>query len=108
MGLSLRAIEAPVLGRVHLRALLSEFVDQVRRELDRIGVAQHVPLPDDTTHPGKLDAHRLEDAAAAALEAFLAGGDFLLDGFITRLRQPGVFPMAMGEEDAGDSSCDLL
>ena len=31
-----------------------------RRQLGRIGVAQHVPLPNDATHPGELYTHRLE------------------------------------------------
>ena len=108
MRLGLRAEEAPVLGRVHLGALLGEAVDQLGRELDRVGIAEHVPLPDDAAHPGKLDAHRLKAAAAAALEAFLAGGDFFPDGVVARLGQPGVLPMAMREQHAGDFARDLL
>ena len=60
VGFRLSAVEAPALGAVHLRALLGELVDDLGRELDRVGVAQGVDLPDHAAHAGELHAHRLE------------------------------------------------
>src|SRR6185312_11262801 len=89
VSLGLRAEEAPVFCRVHFGPLLCEPMNEVSRELNRIGVAQHVPLPDDAAHPRQLDAHRLKPAASAAIEPFLASCDLFSNRIITVERQAG-------------------
>ena len=96
----LRAEEAPVLRRVHLGALLLETMDQLHGKLLRVGIAEHVPLPDDAAHARQLHAQRLKPAAAALLEAFLAGCDLSEQLVVARFGQARVRPVAVGEQDA--------
>ncbi len=99
--LRLRTVEAPVPGRIHLGALLGEGVDDCGRKLDGVRVAQHVPLPDNATHPGELDAKGLEPAAPPVFKAFLAPGDFLADLVRGVVRKAGILPVAVRKKDAG-------
>ena len=63
-----------------------------------------------TTQPMRASWTHIDwkHAAAAVLEAFLAGGDFFLDGIVARLGEPGVLPVAVGEQHAGNFARDLL
>jgi hypothetical protein len=73
-------------------------MDDLGRELDRIGVAQRVDLPDHAAHARELHAHRLEARLAAFDETFLARGDLLADVFVGLDEEAGVFPMAVRED----------
>ena len=98
------AVESPPCGRVHLRTLLLEAVDESLRQLLRIGIAEHVPLPDHAAHAGQLHAQRLKPAAAALLKTLLSRRDLSSELLGRLLREPSVLPVAMGEEHAGHLS----
>ncbi len=98
----MRRVESPVFCGVHLGALLAEGVHDGARKLVRVGIAEHVPLPDDAPHPGQLHAHRLKPALAAPFEALLAGGDFAKQIVFGFQRQASVLPVPVGEEDSWD------
>ena len=99
MRFGLRAVEPPALGRVHLRPLLGEAVDDLAGELHRVGIGEHVPLPDDASHPRQLHAERLKPAPSPLLETLLAIGDLLPRGSGVLIGMAGILPMAVSEED---------
>ena len=47
-----RAVEAPRLWVIHLGTCLGEPMDYFGRELQRVGVTERIPLPDDAAHAG--------------------------------------------------------
>src|SRR5262245_59762341 len=100
MRLGLRAEEAPVLGGIHLGALLFEAVHKVKRELLRVGVAEHVPLPDQTAHARQLHAHGLEPAPATLLETLFARSDLAEQFGVAGFRQTRVLPVTVREQHA--------
>lgn len=108
VGFGLRTVEAPVFDGVHLGALFGEFVDNFFGELLGVGVAEHVPLPDDAAHGGELVAEGLKGALSAAGEAFGADGDVFADGEFGFEIESGVFTVAVGEEDAGDFASGIF
>ena len=82
-------------------------MDELAGELLRVGVAEHVPLPDDAAHPSQLHTHRLIEAHTAALKPLLALGDLPPHGRLGKNRQPGIFVVAVGEEHARHLPLDL-
>ena len=108
VGLGLRAVESPAIGSVHLRPLLGELMDDLRRELLRIGVAERVNLPDHAAHAGELDTHRLEAGLAALFEALLAGRDFLADVFVGLDQEARVGPVSVREDHRRHLARDVL
>ena len=107
-GLGLRAVETPVRRRVHLGPLPGKPVHDLARQLARIRVAQHVPLPDDAAHARELHAHRLKAAAPALFEALLPRGDLLPQFFRRFLQQPRVLPVAVPKHHRGDLALGIL
>ena len=108
IGFGLRAIEAPLLHRVHFKALLGELMNDGGRELDGVGIAERVDLPDDATHAGELDAHRLETGLAALFETFLTGGDFFADNSFRLDEEAGVGPMPVRKNHGGNAAVDVF
>ena len=99
MRFGLRAVEPPALGRIHLGTLAGEAVDELARELDRVGVGEHVPLPHDAPHPRQLHAEGLEPTPAPLFETLLTIGNLLPRGSGVLIGMAGVLPVAVGEED---------
>src|SRR5687768_4641869 len=108
MRLGLRAIESPVLDSVHFRALFGELMDQRHRKLLRVRIAEHVPLPNHAAHARELDAHRLEPAATALLEALLALGELPPQFGIAGLGEARVRPMSVREQHPWRLAGDVL
>src|SRR5207247_2312639 len=103
-----RTEKPPVLDRVHLRALCLESVDELHRQLLRVRIAEHIPLPHHAAHARELDAHRLEPAAPPLLEALLAISEFTPQLGVGGLRQARVGPMAVREQNAGRLASGIL
>jgi len=106
--LGLWAEEAPALSRVHFWTLLREAVNEAAGELNGIGIAQHIPLPNDATHSRQLDAHGLKAAATASFESFLTGGDFLPEIHFGFNGEARVLPMSVREQNAWSLASDAF
>src|SRR2546422_7205693 len=101
MRLRLRTEQAPVLDRVHLRALLRETMGQRLRDLHTVGVTDHVVVKNNTAHPRQLDTTGLQHAPAAFFKPFRAFRDLLADALRTGISKSAIVPMPVRAEHAG-------
>ena len=83
-------------------------MDDLRRELLRVGVAERVDLPDHAAHAGELDTHRLEARLAALFETLLSGRDLLADVFVGLDEEARIGPVSVGEDHRRHLARDVL
>ena len=76
------------------------------RDLLRVRVAEHVPLPHDAAHAGELHAERLEDALPAFFKAFRTNRDLLTHLLRLREREPRVLPVTVREHHRRNLALD--
>ena len=108
MGFRLRAVESPVLFGGHFRALLRETMGQLVRDLVVVTVTDHVILEYCASESGQTDTPGLDVVACAFNVFFGALLDQLSSFRFSAVVEPSFIPVAVGAENSGNFSCDIL